>query len=164
MAASRFDAVVVGSGPAGSLAAFVLARGGASVALVDKAKFPRDKACGDLVGPRGVAVLSDVGLEPWGADRRAPIDTAPAPDAVRVSDMLVVGPTGRRVVLPSGEGVDFPGHGWALPRIDLDVGLRNAALEAGAQPVTGRVRRLRASALRGPGSVDGVELDDDTEL
>jgi len=46
----RFDALVVGAGPAGSVAALVLARGGARVALVDKARFPRDKACGDLVG------------------------------------------------------------------------------------------------------------------
>jgi len=46
----RFDAVVVGAGPAGSIAALVLARSGARVALADKAAFPRDKACGDLVG------------------------------------------------------------------------------------------------------------------
>jgi flavin-dependent dehydrogenase len=44
--------VVVGSGPAGSTAALLLARGGASVALVDKALFPRAKACGDLIGPQ----------------------------------------------------------------------------------------------------------------
>ena len=51
------DAVVVGAGPAGSTAALVLARGGARVALVDKATFGRDKACGDLVGPRALALL-----------------------------------------------------------------------------------------------------------
>ena len=55
----RFDAVVAGAGPAGSVAALTLARGGARVALADKASFPRDKACGDLVGPRGVQVLAD---------------------------------------------------------------------------------------------------------
>jgi geranylgeranyl reductase family protein len=43
---SRFDAVVVGAGPAGSLTAYHLARGGASVLLLDRAKFPRDKPCG----------------------------------------------------------------------------------------------------------------------
>jgi geranylgeranyl reductase family protein len=42
----RFDSVVVGAGPAGSTAAFRLARAGARVLLVDKARFPRDKPCG----------------------------------------------------------------------------------------------------------------------
>ncbi|MGH9231125.1 MAG: FAD-dependent oxidoreductase [Acidimicrobiales bacterium] len=57
MAVERADVAVIGAGPAGSVAALVLARAGARVALVDKAAFPRDKACGDLVGPRGVRVL-----------------------------------------------------------------------------------------------------------
>jgi geranylgeranyl reductase family protein len=42
----RFDAVVVGAGPAGSTAAYRVASSGASVLLVDKARFPRDKPCG----------------------------------------------------------------------------------------------------------------------
>ena len=62
MGGERFDVLVVGSGPAGSVAALVAARGGARVALADKARFPRDKACGDLVGPRGVQLLDDLGI------------------------------------------------------------------------------------------------------
>ena len=46
MVAATYDALVVGAGPAGSLTAFHLARGGARVLLVDKARFPRDKPCG----------------------------------------------------------------------------------------------------------------------
>src|SRR4029077_1528032 len=92
----RFDVVVVGSGPAGSTAAIVLARGGARVALVDKASFPREKACGDLVGPRGLALLDDLGLAP--------------PGGRRVAEMLVVGPSGGRVVLPARAGRTYPGH------------------------------------------------------
>ena len=60
---AHFDALVVGSGPAGSIAALVLARGGARVALVDKASFPREKACGDLIGPRGVQLLHELAVE-----------------------------------------------------------------------------------------------------
>lgn len=44
--ADRFDVIVVGAGPAGSSTAYRLASAGASVLLVDRARFPRDKPCG----------------------------------------------------------------------------------------------------------------------
>ena len=53
----RFDAVVVGAGPAGSTAAFRLARAGARVLLVDKARFPRDKPCGGGLTYRALRLL-----------------------------------------------------------------------------------------------------------
>jgi geranylgeranyl reductase family protein len=53
----RFDAVVVGAGPAGSTAAYRLADAGASVLLVDKARFPRDKPCGGGVTLRAARLL-----------------------------------------------------------------------------------------------------------
>lgn len=43
---ARFDVVVAGAGPAGSITAYCLAKNGVKVALVDRAKFPREKACG----------------------------------------------------------------------------------------------------------------------
>ena len=45
------DVVIVGAGPAGALAALVLARQGARVRLVDRATFPRPKLCGDSLNP-----------------------------------------------------------------------------------------------------------------
>jgi menaquinone-9 beta-reductase len=121
----RFDVVVVGSGPAGSTAAVVLARGGARVALVDKASFPREKACGDLIGPRGVQTLRDLELD--------------LPGAARVSDMIVVGPTGNRVRLPAAPGRTYPGHGIVVERSAFDAHLQRAAIGAGAEPVDARV-------------------------
>jgi geranylgeranyl reductase family protein len=53
----RFDAIVVGAGPAGSAAAIRLARGGACVLLLDKARFPRDKPCGGGLTGRAVREL-----------------------------------------------------------------------------------------------------------
>jgi len=123
----RFDVLVVGAGPAGSVAAFVLARAGARVALLDKAAFPRDKACGDLVGPRGVQLLTDLGIA--------------IPDGRRVGDMVVVGPTGRRVRLPSAPGTTYPGYGIAVTRTVLDAAIREAALGAGADARMGRADR-----------------------
>jgi len=42
----HYDVVVAGAGPSGATAAYYLAKQGKSVALVDRAKFPREKACG----------------------------------------------------------------------------------------------------------------------
>jgi geranylgeranyl reductase family protein len=52
-----YDAVVVGAGPAGSMAAFHLAQGGAKVALVEKASMPRYKTCGGGIVSRAVKLL-----------------------------------------------------------------------------------------------------------
>lgn len=54
--------VVVGSGPSGATTALLLARQGHRVVLVDRARFPRDKACGEGLMPPGVAVLQRLGL------------------------------------------------------------------------------------------------------
>jgi len=53
----RFDVLVVGAGPAGSTAAYRLAREGASVLLADRAEFPRDKPCGGGLTMRAVRQL-----------------------------------------------------------------------------------------------------------
>jgi menaquinone-9 beta-reductase len=143
----RFDVVVVGAGPAGSTAALVLARSGARVALVDKAAFPRDKACGDLVGPRGVQVLTDLGLR--------------VPDAGQGSDLLAVGPSGRRSRLPAFTGRSYPGYGIIVPRLVLDHALREAAVAAGAVPVRARITAVEAG--RG-GRVDAVVSSDGQRL
>jgi geranylgeranyl reductase family protein len=150
MPEERFDAIVIGAGPAGAVAALVLARGGARVALVDKSAFPRDKACGDLVGPRGVKVLEEIGL----------LNLFGAAHAQALGDMLVVGPTGRRVRLPSAPGLTYPGHGLAIPRVRFDAALRNAALEAGAEPFTARAHQ----PLWDAGRLAGFELDDATRV
>ena len=58
------DVVVVGAGPGGSAAAIALLRAepGLQVVLADKAGFPRDKCCGDGLGPGVVSVLTELDL------------------------------------------------------------------------------------------------------
>jgi menaquinone-9 beta-reductase len=133
----RCDVAVVGAGPAGAVTALCLARAGARVALVDKRYFPREKACGDLIGPRGVRLLTDLGVTP--------------PGARRVGDMIVIAPNGSRALLPALPGVDYAGHALAITRQRFDAALVDAALAAGAAMIHDRVvgvdgKRVRLSS------------------
>src|ERR1700751_4115894 len=58
---TRWDAVVVGAGPAGSATARFLAQAGARVLLLDRAQFPRDKPCSEYLSPQSTRVLEDLG-------------------------------------------------------------------------------------------------------
>jgi len=60
---NTYDAIVAGAGPAGSTAARLLAKQGARVLLLDKARFPRDKPCGGGV-TLAAAREGDIDLSP----------------------------------------------------------------------------------------------------
>ena len=59
---SDYDAVVIGAGPAGGVAALGLARAGRRVLLVDKQRFPRPKVCGCCLNASALATLRRVGV------------------------------------------------------------------------------------------------------
>jgi geranylgeranyl reductase family protein len=69
----RFDAIVVGAGPAGSTTAYRLARAGARVCLLDRARFPRDKPCGGGLTLRAVRQLP-FSVEPVVEERVATLE------------------------------------------------------------------------------------------
>jgi len=56
------DVVVVGGGPAGAASAIFLALQGLSVTLLDRARFPRDKVCGEFISPAADALLAEMGV------------------------------------------------------------------------------------------------------
>jgi menaquinone-9 beta-reductase len=142
----HYDVAVIGAGPAGSVAAIELARAGARVALVDKARFPRDKACGDLIGPRGVQVLHDLGVS--------------VPGATAVGEMRVVGPA-RSVRLPCFPGLTYPGYALAVRRAVLDDTLSTAAADSGATSITGHAH---APLFAGAGELEGFQFEDGTRV
>lgn len=57
------NVLVIGGGPAGSLAATLLARRGVAVTLVEQHRFPRDKVCGECLSALGREVLRRHDLE-----------------------------------------------------------------------------------------------------
>src|SRR6185369_4284590 len=111
------DVIIAGAGPAGSIAALLLARAGVRVFLIDREAFPRHKLCGDTLNPGAVARLRSLGLSGGPLDR-----------AVRLNGMRVTGP-GASVVGRYGDGV----AALALPRRDLDAWLLDQAVSAGAR-------------------------------
>jgi menaquinone-9 beta-reductase len=60
-----YDALVVGAGPAGASAAFQLASAGMRVALIEKARFPREKLCGGLLSERAEKVYRGIFGDNW---------------------------------------------------------------------------------------------------
>lgn len=115
---ARWDAVIVGAGPAGSATALLLARAGARVLLLDRARFPRDKPCSEYLSPESTRVLARLGLDVLAAVASA------SPGRL----------TGMKVVAPSGAAAvgRFTGFSYALPRTRFDAILRHAAESAGA--------------------------------
>ena len=134
--------MIVGAGPAGAVAAIVLARAGARVRVIERATFPRDKLCGDTVNPGTLARLRRLGLDD-GLDARA----------LRVDGMRVTGEGG--VVIdgryPRGQS------GRAIVRRDLDWMLLQQAMAAGCEyePAVA-VRRAVFDDQRGARRVTGV--------
>jgi flavin-dependent dehydrogenase len=143
---SMLDVLIVGAGPAGTVAATVLARQGARVRIVDRARFPRDKLCGDTVNPGTLALLRRLNM----ADRLEA-------RGLRVAGMVVTGGEGVVVESAYPDGL----QGRALVRRELDWSLLEQATAAGAQfePCT-RVRR----ALMDDDVVGGVVVDDDKTI
>ena len=133
-----WDVVIVGSGPAGAAAALgaLHARPGASVLLLDRNDFPRDKCCGDAVLGRGLRELEAHGV---------PATTLAA--GYRATRLLRVSNTGGTTMVGR-----LPDDMIIVPRLVFDARLLTAARAAGATWRRHAVRQVRSEA-------DLVELD-----
>jgi flavin-dependent dehydrogenase len=151
------DVVIVGAGPAGASVAIRLARRGLDVSLLDRARFPRSKPCGEFLSPGATPILEELGVR----------EAVEAAGAVRL-ERVRIDAHGAVVELdfPTGEGA--PPWGYSLSRHALDAILVDAARAAGARVrEETRVEEVRLEsagatvAARGP---DGEPVAVETRL
>lgn len=124
-----WDVAIVGSGPAGAAAALRILqqRPGASVALIDRAAFPRDKACGDGIAPHVLDVLEALDVDSV-MDGYPPV-------------------LGLRLRAPGGSEVarEMRRATFVVPRVVFDARLASAAEERGAALQRHKVRAIEFS-------------------
>jgi flavin-dependent dehydrogenase len=140
----RFDALIVGAGPAGSSAARLLAQAGWQVALVEKTEFPRRKVCGEFISATTLPVLAACGVA-------AAFDAAAGPVVTRVGAYA-----GNAMLSAPAQ----QGWGRALGREHLDLMLRDAALAAGAE----LFQPAEVTSLRRGADGHVANLDDGREI
>jgi geranylgeranyl reductase family protein len=112
-----FDVAVVGAGPAGTAAAMTAHAHGLRVVCVDKARFPRDKTCGDGLTAHALRLLERLGLAGVAFDGASVVD-----------ETVLVSPYGRRIRLPMpSDGL----HAVIIERRVLDSALVDLARARG---------------------------------
>ena len=115
----RYDVLVVGAGPAGSSAAYHLARQGADVLLVDRFAFPRDKRCGDGIVTAALEELALMGIADEVQARYS------------VSSRVALWLYGMKNITECDASEHFT-VGYVAPRMSFDALLCEHALRAGA--------------------------------
>ena len=126
-ASAERDVLVVGAGPAGSTTAALLAREGWQVTLLDRAAFPRDKACSEYMSPAAVRVLDRLGVV-------ADLERA---GAMPLAGTIVTADGGAQLHGRFAEARPAPARptGLSVSRRILDARLVDAARAAGAEVV-----------------------------
>jgi geranylgeranyl reductase family protein len=138
-----YEAIIVGGGPAGSTIGASLAEAGHRVLILDKSRFPRDKACSDYINPAAAQMLSDMGV----------LDDALHLGARWMDGMIVHSPSGNSFTANYAKAE--PGRAaLGLSRKQLDHLLLERAKALGASVI----ERAHARAIiRRGGTVSGVE-------
>ena len=117
-----FDVAIAGGGPAGSSAAILLARRGLRVAVIEKARFPRRKVCGEFISAAAWPLLDAMGV---GERLRAQA----GPVVSRVG--FFCGEREASAPMPAAPGTQA--FGRAVGREILDAALLDAARASGAE-------------------------------
>jgi flavin-dependent dehydrogenase len=108
-----WDAIVVGAGPAGAATGILLTAGGRRVLVLDRARFPRPKICGEYLSPQTARILDRLGV----------LKAVESAGAVVLAGMAITAPDGTRLVGTYPTTLRWRGyrdHALALPRLVLD--------------------------------------------
>jgi geranylgeranyl reductase family protein len=111
--------LVIGGGPAGSAAAYWLARDGHDVILVEKKEYPRDKTCGDGLTPRAILQLQEMGFD------------FEVPQFHTITGLRSYAGDDLMLELPWPEHSRFPNWGGVIRRSDLDSQVATLAAKQG---------------------------------
>jgi geranylgeranyl reductase family protein len=146
---TRYDAIVVGAGPAGSTAAYHLASAGADVLLLDRARFPRDKPCGGGVTERAARLLP-FSIDPVVEDVATRVDLR-----LRYGRTIARGDGVPLVYLTQRTRLDhYLAEQAARAGADFRDGVRVTAVEEGV--VSAGRDRYRAEVVVGADGVNGI--------
>jgi geranylgeranyl reductase family protein len=164
------DVIIAGGGPAGSTLAWALAKRGLRTVVLERARFPREKVCGDYVDPRGLRIL-----EAMGAMRK--LQRAARVKITRTATFVDWEQHYSGPIPFYGTIEHLPPHGLTIRREDLDAAMLEASAEAGAVVHEGtavtqvdagpkgvrvtaergsKVRRYRAKLIAGADGVNSV--------
>ncbi|HUF04834.1 MAG TPA: FAD-dependent monooxygenase [Aridibacter sp.] len=119
--------VIAGAGPAGSSLAIRLARAGRDVCLIERARFPRHKLCGEFISPECLGHFRDLGV----------LYSLKLANGDHIRKTVFYSMAGSSAEVPSEWFSGYGGEAMGLSRAEMDHRLLEAAKTAGADVIEG---------------------------
>jgi menaquinone-9 beta-reductase len=142
----KYDVAIVGAGPGGTSVAIRLARAGFSVVLIEKAKFPRQKLCGEFISPECLPHFDELGVG----------DEVITAGGVRLARTVFYGHNGKGVEVKSEWFGGASAEAVGLSRAAMDNCLLQRAMRLGIDVIEGSAHGIVLNGDR----VSGIQIKD----